>query len=112
MKRAGNIQRISDESLPKRALQAEKSGRRRCGSAGLKWEDCLKRDLGRINTNNDDWVAFVGQIVQDLRLWIAISNMLFVIFNNRTIRAIFVVLLKVTNNVFDIAIHPAIQQRQ
>ena len=46
MKRAEHVQRMVDESQPKRAGKVEEGGRRRMGRSMVRWEDSVKRDLG------------------------------------------------------------------
>ena len=44
---AGHIERMADDRLPKRAAELRELGRRRRGRQLLRWEDCVKRDVGK-----------------------------------------------------------------
>ena len=44
---AGHIERMADDRLPKRAAELREQGRRRRGRQLLRWEDCVKRDVGK-----------------------------------------------------------------
>ena len=39
---AGHVERMADDSLPKRAAELREQGRRRRGRPRLRWEDCDK----------------------------------------------------------------------
>ena len=41
---AGHVERMADESLPKRAAELREQGRRRRGRPRLRWEVCVKRE--------------------------------------------------------------------
>ena len=41
---AGLMERIGDEKLPDQKVE----GKRRRGRLRMRWEDCVKRDLGRV----------------------------------------------------------------
>ena len=51
---AGHVERMADDRLPKRAAELREQGRRRRGRPRLRWEDCVKRDVGRAGVE-DDW---------------------------------------------------------
>ena len=42
---AGHVERMPDDILPKRAAELREQGRRRRGRPGLRWKDCVKRDV-------------------------------------------------------------------
>ena len=44
---AGHVERMADDRLPKRAAELREEGRKRRGRPRLRWEDCVKRDVGR-----------------------------------------------------------------
>ena len=43
----GHVERMADDRLPKRAAELREKGRRRRGRLRLRWEDCVKRDVGK-----------------------------------------------------------------
>ena len=43
--RAGHVDRMADDRLPKRAAELREQGKRRRGMIRLRWEDCIKRDV-------------------------------------------------------------------
>ena len=44
---AGHVERMGDDSLPKKAAELREQGRRRRGRSRLRWEDCVKGDVRR-----------------------------------------------------------------
>ena len=44
---AGHVERMADDSLPKKAADLREELRRRRGRPMLRWEDCVKRDAGK-----------------------------------------------------------------
>ena len=44
LQRAGHVERMADDRLPKRAAELREEGRRRRGWPRLRWEDCVNRD--------------------------------------------------------------------
>ena len=51
---AGHVERMADESVPKRAAELREQGRRRRGRPRLRWEDSVKRDV-RKTGEEEDW---------------------------------------------------------
>ena len=51
---AGHVERMADDRLPKRAAQFREQGRRRRGRPMLRWEYCVKRDVGKAG-EKEDW---------------------------------------------------------
>ena len=51
---AGNVERMADDRLPKRAAELREQGRRRRGRPMLRWEDCVKRDVRKAG-EEEDW---------------------------------------------------------
>ena len=51
---AGNIKRMADDRLPKRAAELCEQGRRRRRRPRLRWEDCVKRCV-RKTGEEEDW---------------------------------------------------------
>ena len=43
----GHVERMADDSPPKRAAELREQGRRRRGRQRLRWENCVKRDAGK-----------------------------------------------------------------
>ena len=50
---AGLIERMADDSLPKRAAELREQGRRRRGRPRLRWEDGVKRDVKKKGEEGD-----------------------------------------------------------
>ena len=50
----GHVERMADDSLPKRAAELREQGKRRRGRPGLRWEDCVKRNLRKAG-EEEDW---------------------------------------------------------
>ena len=48
-----------DDRLPKRAAELREQGRRRRARPRLRWEDCVKRDLGKAG-EEEDWKKKTG----------------------------------------------------
>ena len=64
MKRAGHMVRMNDDKLPKNAETKRQEGSRKRGRPQLRREDCVKRDLRKVNeeekwreksNNRDQW---------------------------------------------------------
>ena len=53
LQRAGRVERMADDKLPKRAAEVREQGRRRRGRPMLRWEDCVKRDVGKAGEEED-----------------------------------------------------------
>ena len=51
---AGNVERMADDGLPKRAAELCGRGRRRRGRPRLRWDDCVNRDVRKAG-KEDDW---------------------------------------------------------
>ena len=51
---AGNVERMADDRLPKRAAELREQGRRRRGRPMLRWDDCVKRDVRKAG-EEEDW---------------------------------------------------------
>ena len=51
---AGHVERMADDSLPKRAAELREEGRRRRGRPRLGCEDCVKRDVKKAG-EVEDW---------------------------------------------------------
>ena len=51
---AGQVERMADDRLPKRAAELCKQGRRRRGRPRLRWEDFVKRDVRKAG-EEEDW---------------------------------------------------------
>ena len=51
--RAGHVDRMADDRLPKRAAELREQGRRRRGMIRLRWEDCVKRDVRKAGEEED-----------------------------------------------------------
>ena len=45
---------MADARIPKRAAELREQGRRRRGRPRLRWEDCVKRDVGKAG-EEEDW---------------------------------------------------------
>ena len=45
LQRAGHIERMADDRLPKRAAELREQSWMRKGRPRLRWEDCVKRDV-------------------------------------------------------------------
>ena len=56
---AGHIERMEDDSLPKRAAELCEQGRRSRGRPRLRWEDCVKRDVKKAGEEGD-WKKKTG----------------------------------------------------
>ena len=69
MRWAGHVQRMVEDRLSKRAWKAEEGGRRKRGRPKLRWKDCVKRDLERAGTNDQEWKA----IAEDRGRWRALT---------------------------------------
>ena len=54
LQRAGHVERMEDDRLPKRAAELREEGRRRRGRPRLRWEDCVKRDVRKAG-EDEDW---------------------------------------------------------
>ena len=54
LQRAGHVERIADDRLPKRTAELREQGRRRRGRPMLRWEDCVKRDVRKAG-EEEDW---------------------------------------------------------
>ena len=58
LKSAGDMVRMKDERLPKIYETKKQECCRERGRSQLRWEDCVKRDLGKVeereNANNGD----------------------------------------------------------
>ena len=54
LQRAGHIERMADDRLPKRAAELREQGRRRRGRPMLRWEDCVKRYVWKAG-EVEDW---------------------------------------------------------
>ena len=50
---AGHVERIGDDSLPKREAELREQGRRRRGRPRLRWEDCVKGDVRKAGEEED-----------------------------------------------------------
>ena len=52
---AGQVERMADDRLPKRAAELREQGRRRRGRARLRWKDCVKalRDVRKAGEEGD-----------------------------------------------------------
>ena len=70
MRWAGHVQRMGEDRLSKRAWKAEEGGRRRRGRPKLRWKDCVKRDLERAGTNDQEWKT----IAEDRGRWRALTR--------------------------------------
>ena len=66
---AGHVERMAVDRLPKRATKLRKQGRRRRGRPGLRWEDCVKRDVKKAGEEGD-WKKKTG----DRGGWKGLSN--------------------------------------
>ena len=55
MRWAGHVQRMGEDRLSKRTWKVEEGGRSRRGRPKLQWKDCVKRDLERAGTNDQEW---------------------------------------------------------
>ena len=51
---AGHVDSMADDRPPKSAAEFREQGRRRRGRPRLRWEDCVKRDLGKAG-EEEDW---------------------------------------------------------
>ena len=57
LQRAGHVERMADDRLPKRAAGLREQGRRRRGRPRLRWEDCVDvRKAGE----EEDWKKKTG----------------------------------------------------
>ena len=54
LQRAGHVERMADDSLPKTAAELRDEGRGRRGRPRLRWEDCVKRDVEKAG-EEEDW---------------------------------------------------------
>ena len=54
LQRAGHVERMADDRLPKTAAELRDEGRRRLGRPRLRWEDCVKRDVKKAG-EEEDW---------------------------------------------------------
>ena len=54
LQRAGHVERMADDRLPKRAAELREQGRRRRGRPRLRWEDCIKKDERKAG-EEEDW---------------------------------------------------------
>ena len=54
LQRAGHVERMADERLPKRAAELREQGSTRRGRSRLGWEDCVKRGV-RKTGEEEDW---------------------------------------------------------
>ena len=61
---AGQVERMANDRLPKRAAELREQGRRRRGRPRLRWEDCVKRDEKKTGEDGD-WKNKTG----DRRGW-------------------------------------------
>ena len=52
---ARHIQRMSEESVTKRAGKTEEGDRRRRGRLTFRWRDRVKRDIERAEVNSQEW---------------------------------------------------------
>ena len=50
---AGHVERMVDDILPKRAAELGEQGRRRRGRPIVRWEDRVKRDVGKAGEEED-----------------------------------------------------------
>ena len=50
---AGHVERMADDRLPKRAAELREHGRRRRRRPRLRWEDCVKSDMGKAGEEED-----------------------------------------------------------
>ena len=51
---AGHVERMADDRLPKRAAELREEGRKRRGRPRLRWEDCVKRDVGKAGEEEEE----------------------------------------------------------
>ena len=70
MRWAGDVQRMGEDRLSKRAWKAEEGGRRRRGRPNLRRKDCVKRYLERAGTNGQEWKT----IAEDRGRWTALTT--------------------------------------
>ena len=53
LQRAGHVERMADDRLPKRAAELREQGRVRRVRPRLRWEDCVKRDAKKTGEEGD-----------------------------------------------------------
>ena len=51
---AGHVERMADDRLPTRAAELREEGRKRRGRPRLRWEDCVKRDVGKAGEEEEE----------------------------------------------------------
>ena len=56
---AGHVERMANDSLPKRAAELREQVRRRRGRPMRRWEDCVKRDVKKTG-EEEDWKKKTG----------------------------------------------------
>ena len=61
LQRAGHVERMAGDRLPKRAAELREQGRRRRGRPRLRWEDCDKREVKKTGEEGD-WKKKTGDI--------------------------------------------------
>ena len=57
LQRAGHVERMADDRLPKRAAVLREQGRRRRGRSMLRWEDCVMRKFLVMYTPNSPYLG-------------------------------------------------------
>ena len=54
LQRAGQVESMADDRLPKRTAEFREQGRRRRGRPRLRWENCVKKDVRKAG-EEEDW---------------------------------------------------------